>query len=347
MTSRQLIRSSTAIALVVFVCALTIGADAPPADVLKSNGLTKVGSLYLLDADVKLSDSLRELRRAETLLQSYTTKRRGIEADVSKAEQFIVGWEREKVALHEELSKTSTAQTQRYNEIIGEINKRNSEILEAAKYMEDRAAALKKLEAPTDHISVTLALTAKLEDAQKQYDLLAAKEEIKSALAMLNEKSPIKFHLGPSATFKDHLTKLRRQRDAINNAVIKFEIRGGVPHVPTILNGTVVVPMVVDSGASLVTITSEVAKQLKLSASADAASGRTSATATSSQHLLSLKAWAYACAIPPAPINPNLNLFIKIFTTEVDIYPSADVVDRLHRRLVDLEGSIRYDLRLG
>jgi clan AA aspartic protease (TIGR02281 family) len=270
MTSRQLIRSSTAIALVVFVCALTIAADVPPADVLKSNGLAKVGSLYLLDADVKLSDSLRELRRAETLLQTYTTKRRAIEADITKAEQYIIGWEREKVALHEQLSKTSTAQTQLYNQIIGDINKRNSDILEAAKYMQDRAAALKKLEAPTDHISVTLALAAKLEEAQKQYDLLATKEEIKSALAMLNEKSPIKFRLGPTATFKEQLIKLRRQRDAINNAVIKFEIRGGVPHVPAILNGTVVVPMVVDSGASLVTITTDVAKQLKLSASDDA-----------------------------------------------------------------------------
>src|SRR5438552_471216 len=66
-----------------------------PDEVLKSSGLAKVGLFYLLDADAKLPDGLRAIRKAEAQLQAYAAKRRAIEADIDKAKNFAIQWEQE------------------------------------------------------------------------------------------------------------------------------------------------------------------------------------------------------------------------------------------------------------
>src|SRR4051812_14038188 len=64
---RPLLRLAThphfVLAAVILVCGLNVGLQATaPDDVLKAKGLTKSGAYYLLAADAKLPESLRELR---------------------------------------------------------------------------------------------------------------------------------------------------------------------------------------------------------------------------------------------------------------------------------------------
>jgi clan AA aspartic protease (TIGR02281 family) len=232
-------------------------------DVLKSKGLSKVGLLYLLDADAQLPDSLRAIRKAEAQLQTYNTKRRAIEADITKAQDFVTQWEQEIADLNEKMSNQKD--TRQYNEMVGESNDRSSKIRQAAKYVEQKEAELKKLPPPPgDQISATLSLAAKMDAAAAKYEELAKDDDVKNALAAIKDKTHVKYTLGPSDQFKSELPKIRKQRDTIQTSAIKLETEGGVPHVPVSINGSNDVAMVVDSGASLVTITSTVADTLHI-----------------------------------------------------------------------------------
>ena len=89
-------------------------------------------------------------------------------------------------------------------------------------------------------------------------------KDVTDAIAAINAQSPTKYRLGPSARFKSELSEIHKQAAAIGAASVRFQMIGGVAQIPVILNDNVVVPMIVDSGALLVTITAEYAAKLNL-----------------------------------------------------------------------------------
>jgi clan AA aspartic protease (TIGR02281 family) len=125
---------------------------------------------------------------------------------------------------------------------------------------------MKKLgDSPDDYVSVLIELADKMEEAASQYAALAADETVKQRLIQLNEKAGPRVRLGPSDQFKEELPWVRRQREKVNSAVIKFSTQdGGVPQVKVTVNGKTEIRMIVDSGASIVTLTSDVADRLGL-----------------------------------------------------------------------------------
>src|SRR5205085_1885805 len=78
------------------------------------------------------------------------------------------------------------------------------------------------------------------------------------------EKPGPKVKLGPSQLWPDELKKIRYQRQQIISSPIKITLEGGTPHVPVTLNGRVTQTMVVDSGASAVSISAKTAEQCGL-----------------------------------------------------------------------------------
>ncbi|HEY7090632.1 MAG TPA: retroviral-like aspartic protease family protein [Tepidisphaeraceae bacterium] len=256
--------------MMLLACACLVRADddTSPEGILKSKGLIKVGSYYLLDADVKLSDGLRTIRKAQKDIDDYGKKRHAIEADIDKAKTSAIQWGRQMTAIQDQMTRTTD--TRQYNQLVGQSNSLANNIKEAEQYIEQRQADLRKLPAPgDDQITATIDLADKMEAAARRYEALAADSDVKSALSQINEKSTIKFRLGPSVQFATELPKMRKQRDALHSAVIKFEIKGGVPHVQATLNGSVSTSMIVDSGASVVSLSSEVASQLGMKPGAD------------------------------------------------------------------------------
>jgi aspartyl protease family protein len=87
---------------------------------------------------------------------------------------------------------------------------------------------------------------------------------VKTAVEKINQASSGKVSLGPSDRLTAELPAIRKLRDKVNSDTISFEINAGVPTVPITLNGGVQVHAVVDSGATWVTISDKLAKQLDL-----------------------------------------------------------------------------------
>ncbi len=265
-------RQIAPIARIVFLLSICLtsahagAASKSPQDVLKTKGLTKFGPLYLLDDDLKLTDSLKNIRKSESQVEAYAAKRKTIEDDIDYAYGKILRLRKEIESIDAQMAKVKQSNVEQYNQLVGQVNSRNTAIEQSASYMARRYGDLEKLLPPTvDPIGATFELADRMDNAQKQYDKLAADSEVTAALADLNAANPkMKVRLGPSEQFKSELARLRKQRNTLNATMVKCEIAGGVLRAHTTLNGSTPVTMVVDSGAAYVSITEAVAKQLKL-----------------------------------------------------------------------------------
>src|SRR3954469_12961835 len=136
--------------LVILLALAAVSADqtSPPDQLLKDKCLTKSSSYYLLEADLKLNDSLRAIRAGEAQLQTYTRKRRAVEADVANAERRMEQWAEEIDDIHQKMKNMPDAEA--YNHFVDQNNDRVRKIQEGKKYIAQRNQDLTKLTAPTD-----------------------------------------------------------------------------------------------------------------------------------------------------------------------------------------------------
>lgn len=266
-----------AVALLVVSSISALGQAPPPPttretreanDTLKARGLSRAGSLYLLEADLKLQDDLEAVGRARMELSKNRRKRADIQQAIQRAEKSARQWAQERADLMQRMKGTGDAR--KYNELVAEVNLRGDWIQDAAKAVAQREQELRETsDSPDDYITQVLAMSDRIEETAKKYEALAADDSVKAALAKINEGTTSKLRLGPSGRFVQELPRRRKDRAAIQSAEIKLQLGGGVPQAEVTLNGKVKQVMVVDSGASLVTITAEVASALGVVPGAD------------------------------------------------------------------------------
>jgi hypothetical protein len=111
---------------------------------LKSRELTRIGTMYLLDADARLADMLKPSRQAKKLFDDYARRRGAVEAQIKQADQSIADWETQYRGLNEQL-KNHTGGPRAYNDIVAQINILASKTKEAEQFKEQRRAELAKL----------------------------------------------------------------------------------------------------------------------------------------------------------------------------------------------------------
>ena len=234
---------------------------AAPEETLAAKGLKKLGFLYLLEGDIKLSERLRAVRLAKSQLEEYTNKTKRLESQIKASDATVRRWD----AVDRELNARllTTNDTRARNQLIAQIRLAEGNMHDAARVGLQQIEALTKLTDPRDkYITAMLELSNNMEATQAQYDALAADEGVKAALAQINQTAKPKVKLGPSGNFATELASARRQRELIRSGVIKLEFSGGVPHVSVTLNEKLSQSMVVDSGAAVVTLSADVAEKL-------------------------------------------------------------------------------------
>jgi clan AA aspartic protease (TIGR02281 family) len=250
-----------AVVLLVAWAACVRAQEKAPADaVLRDKGLTRVGGTYLLEPDAKLPELMRRLRQAKKRVDDDAAKRAEIDKDIQKAREAEVGWDREKRDVDDKLSKTKDPT--KHNQLASQHNVLLSKMREAERYIDERQNELAKMRDPWDDwVQVVLDVSDKMEAASKRYEELSADDGVKAALASLRAAAGLRARLGPSAQFTQELPFVRKQRELVDAGSIKLIVAGGVAQVNVMLNGTVSVPMVLDSGASSVCVSWEVAQQ--------------------------------------------------------------------------------------
>lgn len=262
------LKSISIVAILSFLCFAAAGAeDKSPEEVMNSHGLVKSGAVYVLDTDAKLPDKLRALRLAQKLIDDAGRKRIEIERDLKSANSIATIQDQNYRELLQKLDQTKDA-VQR-GRFANQVKAMESLMRDAARVKGEREKELAKLADPrAEYVNLLFELLTEMEATVGRYETVAVDLEVKAALAKLIEKTRLKLRLGPSAQFTEGLVAIRTQREAIHSTVIPL-VAGGIatPHIRVALvgmNGTLTRPMLVDPGATLLSLTANTARDLGL-----------------------------------------------------------------------------------
>ena len=254
----------------LFVAALLVPvyasrADDPaPADVLKDKGLVKQGGLYVASGEEEVVKGMRLLRVTRRKLDDELKKRAQMDLQIKNAERTISGWESEYGALSNRLSTTNDALAQ--NQIIGRLNGLAETIKKGTEEKKQMEAAASKVGTQTKiQFADAIGTLAPKADAVGQvYKSAATDDAVKAALDKINETARPKLKLGPTSEFASAANLLKKWRTEVEDETIPIKEESGTPTLEVTLNGSVTKRMILDSGASIVQLSSDVARELKM-----------------------------------------------------------------------------------
>ena len=231
---------------------------------LKGKDLTKNGSLYVLSGESEVTTALKDLRTLKKKVDDEGKVRRDLEYKVKVLKAGISQLDFQRRALNEQLAKVTDAATN--NHLIGRINVLSSQIDEARDVKGQIETKLNGLgtEDSTAFINGVVDVSAKVEDVQKKYKELAEDADVKGAIEQINQAGRGRVKLGPSPSFLASAAMVKRWRKDVNSDTIAVKVENNIPTVDVTLNGKVTRSMVIDSGASLVCLTADLAKQLDM-----------------------------------------------------------------------------------
>ena len=119
------------------------------------------------------------------------------------------------------------------------------------------------------YVEAILELRVLVDSTQRKYDELAHDDSVKTALEALKAKTKSPLKLGPSRGFDESVRQLVNREKSVLSKAVEMRRRGGVFEVDVTLNGKETIPMIFDTGAGLVTLSSEFATKIGLTPEAE------------------------------------------------------------------------------
>ncbi|WP_076349946.1 retropepsin-like aspartic protease family protein [Paludisphaera borealis] len=261
----------------------------PAADAtLKTHELKRSGGTYVLPEEAKVLKSIKELAALHqkvgegldylNMIEAGAEERKAYLEELSQnyqaSQQQIQAFDQE-IAQIEQAGVNSIVMNAQRNQIVAQ---RNS-VVATSNQMAERLNSLRRMDRDTDQkhqvlgevtqrreqfLEAMLELRRLVDATLAKYQGLAKDDEIVRALNDVStaSKSKIKYKLGPSRDFLAAVQRLEKAEGAVSSDTIKCRREGGVFVVDAMLNGKLAVPMIYDTGASEVVISSELADEL-------------------------------------------------------------------------------------
>ena len=251
-------------AVIALGCVAAAKAAAADADPIKSNGLTLSESRYVLPDEAEVLDGMKSLRETRKEVDQNARTRRQYELKLAASKNFINSSHKEWNALEERLAIVRDVNV--HNRIVARMNTLLVKSREAGEQQQEYSDKLSKVggTAEAKFFDNLVPLEQKAQDVQKKYDALAADPAIKAAIAKAGAAAAATpAVLGPSPEFATALKDLTKWRSEVESEAIPLVDEHGVKKVNVLLNGEPY-PMIVDTGASAVTLPGELGDKLKL-----------------------------------------------------------------------------------
>jgi aspartyl protease family protein len=249
------------------VCAAALAAAPadPPAEGLKGKGLARSGNSIVLADEAPLLESVKKLRLARAESQRETAQRKKAEDKIAANKKLIVDGTKEWKDLEKRLPKIKDAQT--HNRTVARMNalaERVKGAIDGQKDLEQEANKVSS-ESKTKYVDELLALAPRVESAANKYKQMAADAEVKALVDKTNTaaRANPRLAFGPSPDFSKAIDEVATWRSQLDSEAIPMREEGGVHSVEVIANGEKV-RMIVDTGASHISLPFEVAKKVGL-----------------------------------------------------------------------------------
>ena len=274
-----------------FAAFLAVGAagglraeDQSAEDVLKSHGLKRVGTTYVLGpAEADVQRKVNELRLLSRQLNFALQQQEALEQGTQDREAMIQEMLQQHLVLNEQIAALDREidgggnfYAAGRNQLINQRNQivlANNGLIARIKLLQSQGSDSKvrqqiQSEVPRRREAYTQAVLdlRKLVDATSHaYTELSSKGEVTKALEAIGRTAPAPPKLGPSRAFQDNVKLLERvEKSVITDSVELRRTGGGVYEVDVTFNGKVTRPMIFDTGAGLTMIPAKLAAEIGL-----------------------------------------------------------------------------------
>jgi aspartyl protease family protein len=249
--------------------------DPIPAEarkVLEEAGLKVTTTGLSLPEEIEVSKSLREMaKRKKTLMgadREVYAAQRNLDAIKDQIRELKLQYKN----LNIELTNATNAVAN--NKIVGALNATVAEIEqqeEHSKEAEDllKEARKKAAELRDEFIQELANLREQTEEVMKKWSALAEEEPVKQAVEAINQALGSKFALQPTSTFTGNLKQLKTLEEAIKSEAIKLENENNSFWVNVTINDKQKKRMIVDTGASAISLPDKMARDMGIKTDAD------------------------------------------------------------------------------
>jgi clan AA aspartic protease (TIGR02281 family) len=242
--------------------------DSHPEDVLKSHGLSvrRGGSTYVLAAESEVQLKLNEAQRIFKQLSVALRQQHEFEQVALERRRWVPGLLEERIVLRRQIQAVNRQDVILHNQLAARFNEINDQLglLELTtgdpRVKQDIDNLVSQQRA--NYIQAILNLRELVDSTRRQYAELARDETVKSALNALSSKSKSPIKLGPSRGFDDSVKQLVNREKSVLSKAIEMRRKGGVFEIDVTLNGKETTSMIFDTGASLVTLSSDFARKI-------------------------------------------------------------------------------------
>jgi clan AA aspartic protease (TIGR02281 family) len=258
-----------------------------PEDVLKSHGLKKSGSTYVLASEADVQKKVNEARLVSRQLNYALSQQDAVEQGAEGRKAMVQELTQERINLNQQMGvigqqldamgqpNGNITATAARNQLVTQHN----QVVAALEIVTDRINLLREQGADPrlaqkmgaevarrreSYLQVVLDLRQLVDKTTAEYAELAEDDTIKGAMAAVGAGTKVAPKLGPSRAFEDNVKLLVKAEKTVLTEVVELRHQGGVYEVDVTFNGKTTVPLVFDTGASFTTISAELAARIGL-----------------------------------------------------------------------------------
>lgn len=235
--------------------------------VLSQNGLRIVGTNLTLDLEAEVIREVRELPKYKKSLMQAERERYAIEAEVEMIKQRASDLRKRHTLLSAQLAQVSDAISN--NRLVGELNK-TAGLIEALDEQQTqgaeraKSARAKVNEVREEFVEALLKLRQSSDKAHQKWEAIAADKEVAESVEKAASITGKKLSIKPTAGLSAAERQLKTYEEAVISESLPLEGDRGNFWVNVVINDQPFEKMVVDSGASTISLSSELAKKLDI-----------------------------------------------------------------------------------
>jgi len=242
----------------------------PPEDVLKNHGLSvkRGGTTYVLAAESEIQLKLSDAQRIFKQLSIALRQRNEFDQAVDQRRRMVPALLEERIFLNQQLRSINRQDAVAHNQIVAQLNEISDQLsllqVTTADPRQKQDIDNQVAQSRGRYIQVILDLRALVDSTSRQYTELAQDDTVKNAMEALKSKTKSPLKLGPSRGFDESVKQLASREKSVLSKSVEMRHRGGVFEVDVTLNGKETIPMIFDTGAALITLSSEFASKIGL-----------------------------------------------------------------------------------
>ncbi|MEM6259846.1 MAG: TIGR02281 family clan AA aspartic protease [Planctomycetota bacterium] len=257
--------TNKSLTILAMLCAALVPAFTALADATKTledAGLSRVGMEYVLEDEAEIIRARTEIKQAQRDLKEAENDFRDAEKKIARAQSYIAQLQREIEEMKDKVRRSDSQNEyarhmKAYDELVALIERTQEERKEF-----EQKQQVKIDDAKAKYIATMVTWVQKAAGVKEKYAKLAEDDSVTGAITEISEQDKRKYALGPSRRFQSINRELEKAAGEYQRGAVDLRKEHNTLHIDVRINGKPIRSMILDTGASSVSLPHLFAKDL-------------------------------------------------------------------------------------